>query len=83
MYYTDVKAKLWWTGRGWVYTVSDKVDGRTQVVLTDNTGGSVTKIPAGLFEQAELDALCVRRLRIAGHRFHKSWTQLVDEAPDF
>lgn len=77
MAWWHARARMRWTGRGWVYTVSAPVHGKMQVVLTDNMRGSRTKIPAMLWEQAEQDAATASRVMQAGHRFDKSWSELV------
>jgi hypothetical protein len=53
----------------WSYRVTAMVDGEPRVVFSDNTGGTATRIPAGLFRQAEQDAMVVRRMWSGGHRF--------------
>jgi hypothetical protein len=64
----------------WFYEVRANVRGQSMVVFTDGTGGTATQIPAGLFEQAWGDAGLATRLEQSGHRFSRSWAELVDGA---
>lgn len=61
----------------WTYTVSMIVRGVSRVVLTDNTGGTASRIPASLLAQAELDVAVVKRLENAGHRLERSYAEVV------
>lgn len=64
----------------WTYTVSANVRGRYAVVFTDNTGGTASYIPPGLFRAAEASATAADVMFRSGHEFSKSYSELVEEA---